>query len=68
MPKDANPLIAGFLAGVASTTLLLPLDVIKVSGDTPTPTRRMGERCILALDLVHNPEFSKLIAGASTSQ
>jgi hypothetical protein len=30
MSKDTNPLIAGFLAGVVSTTLLLPLDVIKV--------------------------------------
>jgi hypothetical protein len=30
MSKDTNPLIAGFLGGVVSTTFLLPLDVIKV--------------------------------------
>jgi hypothetical protein len=31
MSKDTHPLIAGFTAGVVSTSLLLPLDVVKVS-------------------------------------
>lgn len=30
MTDSTHPLIAGFLGGVVSTTLLLPLDVIKV--------------------------------------
>jgi hypothetical protein len=31
MSNDTHPLIAGFTAGVVSTSLLLPLDVVKVS-------------------------------------